>query len=360
MIDARKRNVRVKLHIHTVSSFSECIFTRMKALIIDLFPEPWLSQLRALPLEVDYFPGAERAHVLLLLQGADILILNSAIRVDREAIDAAPNLKMVIRAGIGMDHIDVDYLKEKGIRSENTIGANADSVGEQTVGMLLAMRHNIVLANREVKHFFWRREANRGHEVGGKTIGLIGYGHTGQAVARRLQGFRMNVLAYDKYLRDYGDEYVQQASMEDLYREAEILSLHVPLTEETRGMANDAFFDRFHRPITFLNLARGPITDLTALMRALDDGQVLQAALDVLPNEKLDQLSLQEKKQYQSLFARKEVIITPHIGGWSHESLHNINSRIIALVEEMLPVKAPTAAGTDPSDQEPKNPSGEK
>ena len=310
----------------------------MNVLIIDAFPEPWLSQIQALPVTVHYFPSADRQQALIFLREADILILNSKIRVDREAIDTAPNLKMVIRAGVGMDHIDVDYLAEKGIRAENTEGQNADAVGEQTVGMLLAMQHRIVIANEQVKRFFWRREANRGTEIGGKTIGIIGYGHTGQAVAKRLSGFGMTVLAYDKYRGNYSDQYAKEATMSDIFQQAEIVTLHVPLTAETRNMANDAFFDRFHHPITFLNLARGPITNLTALLRAMDDGQVLQAAIDVLPNEKFDTLTPEETRTYQSLFARKEVIVTPHIGGWSHESLNNINSRIVNLVREMLPV----------------------
>lgn len=307
----------------------------MQVLIIDKFPEPWLSRLRSLAVEVTYLPKADRAVAMALLPQTDILILNSKISVDKEAIDAAPILKMVIRAGIGMDHIDEGYLKEKGIRAVNTIGANADSVGEQTVGMLLALQHHLIAANHEVKNFFWRRESNRATEIGGKTIGLIGYGHTGQAVAKRLSGFGMNILAYDKYRENYSDERVKESSMEEIFREAEVVSFHIPLTDETRGMGNDAFFDKFRRPIVLLNLARGPIVDLTALLRALDDGQVLRAALDVLPKESLYQLTHEEKKTYESLFARKEVLVTPHIGGWSHESLNNINSRIIEFVEEL-------------------------
>lgn len=307
----------------------------MQVLIIDKFPEPWLTRLKALPVEVIYLPKADRAVAMVLLPQTDILILNSKIVVDKEAIDAAPNLKIVIRAGIGMDHIDQEYLKEKGIRAVNTIGANADSVGEHTIGMLLALQHHLISANHEVKNFFWRRESNRATEIGGKTIGLIGYGHTGQAVAKRLSGFGMKILAYDKYRENYSDDWVQEASMVDIFREAEIVSFHIPLTAETRGMGNDAFFDRFDHPIVLLNLARGPILDLTALLRALDDGQVLRAGIDVLPKENLYKLTGEEKKTYESLFARKEVLVTPHIGGWSHESLNNINSRIIEFVEEV-------------------------
>ena len=309
----------------------------MEVLIIDSYPDPWLSEMQALPVKVNYFPNADRELALALLATANILVLNSKIKVDREAIDHAPHLQMVIRAGVGMDHIDQEYLREKGIRAEFTAGANADSVGEQTVGMLLTLRHHLMSADREVRQFFWRRESNRGSEIGGKTIGIIGYGHTGQAVARRLSGFGMKVLAYDKYRKGFSDQYVKEATMEQIYQEATIITFHVPLTAETRRMANDAFFTRFRHPITLLNLARGPIVELPALLRAIDHGQVVAAALDVLPNEKLDTLSSEERIAYKNLFSRNEVLLSPHIGGWSHESLDNINRRILAYVEEMLP-----------------------
>ncbi len=328
--------------------FGSCFFLRyvlslrslylrvMEILIIDEYPDPWLSQLRAMPVHVHYFPKADRGQALSLLGTAQVLVLNSKIRVDREAIDLAPKLRLVIRAGVGMDHIDETYLAEKGIRAAFTAGANADSVGEQAVGMLLALRHRLLIADAEVRRFFWRRESNRGSEIGGKTIAIIGYGHTGQAVAKRLSGFGMKVLAYDKYRKDYGDAYADAATMDRIYREAEILSFHLPLTPETRNLANDSFLGRFDRPITLLNLARGPIVDLQALLRAMDKGEVVAAALDVLPNEKIDQWTPAERTMYQNLFDRKEVILTPHIGGWSHESLDNINRSILRMIEEEL------------------------
>ncbi len=308
----------------------------MQVLIIDSYPDPWLSDLKKLPVKVVYMPGASRVDILHRLAETDILVLNSQIRVDREAIDRAPRLKLVIRAGVGMDHIDEAYLAEKGAKALCTPGANADSVGEQAVGMLLALRHRLAIADREVRQFIWRREANRGREIGGKTMGIIGYGHTGQAVARKLSGFGMRLLAHDIYRTGFSDAFVQEADMEQIYQEAEIISFHVPLTPETRRWANDSFFDHFHHPITLLNLARGPIVDLAALLRALDQGKVVAAALDVLPNERLDVLSSEEHRLYQSLFARKEVMLSPHIGGWSHESLDNINRAIIRHIETHL------------------------
>ncbi len=308
----------------------------MKVTIIDVFPEAFVEALRALPIELRYEPEAQRAEILPWLANTEILILNSKIQVDREAVDAAPQLKLVIRAGVGMDHIDEAYLAERGVQVANTQGANADAVGEQSVGMLLALRHRLLRADGQVRQFRWEREANRGVELQGRTIGLIGYGHTGRAVARRLSGFRPQVLAYDQYLRGYGDLFAAQASLDQIFQSAEVLSLHIPLTSETREMVNAEFLARFRRPIYLLNLARGPIVHLPALLEALEAGRVLGAALDVLPNEKLDRLTRAEENLYQRLFERDDVILTPHIGGWTVESRENINQRILALVQQQL------------------------
>lgn len=306
-----------------------------KVLIIDSFPDNFLSAIKALPVEMVYIPKAPRSEVLAQLNDTEILILNSGINVDREAVDAAPVLKMAIRAGVGMDHFDLPYLEEKGIQALNTKGGNADAVGEHTIGMLLTLRHWILRSDQQMRQFQLIRESNRGTEIGGKTVGLIGYGFTGRAVARKLSGFGCRVLAYDKYLEDYGDQYAEQASLEDIYAQAEIVSLHIPLTEETHHWANTAFFSAFSQPIWFLNLARGPIAYLPDLLAALDSGQVVAAGLDVLEYEKkLKSLSPEQKAMHEDLFARDNVVLSAHIGGWTWESLSNINGKIVEYVEE--------------------------
>jgi D-3-phosphoglycerate dehydrogenase / 2-oxoglutarate reductase len=308
----------------------------MNVLIIDPFTDDFVQKLSRLPINLSYRPEIKGEEVPSLIAGQEILILNSKVRVDRELIDAAPALRLVIRAGVGMDHIDEAYLAEKGIEAKNTQGANADAVGEQTLGMLLALRQNLLRADRQVRQFQWQREANRGLELGGKTVALIGYGHTGRAVARKLSGFRCRVLAYDKYLSGYGEIFANQATMDEIFQYADVLSLHVPLTDETREMVNQEFLARFKRPIMLLNLARGPVVHLASLLEAMDEGRVSAAALDVLPNEKMDQLSESEQQLYERLFARENVILAPHIGGWTEESRQNINHRIIELVEKQL------------------------
>lgn len=308
----------------------------MHVLVIDEFPADFLEKLQQMPVSVQYMAANTPEEVLESLPPCEVLILNSKIRVDQAAVDRAPGLKLVVRAGIGMDHIDVPYLESKGIAVRNTMGANADSVGEQTIGMLLALRHNLHRTDPQVKRFAWIREENRATEITGKTVGIIGYGNTGHAVGRRLAGFRCRVLAYDKYKSGFGHDHVEESTLETLFEEADILSLHIPLTDETRNWVDDAFLARFRKPITLLNLARGPILDLGALIRALDTGRVVAAALDVLVNEKLDTLTELQRSQYENLFARDNLLLSPHIGGWSHESLRNINDKVLEHVKELL------------------------
>jgi D-3-phosphoglycerate dehydrogenase len=308
----------------------------MNVLIIDPFPDDFVQSLSSLPLTLSYQPEADREQVMAMIGDQHILILNSKVQVNAALVDAAPDLQLVIRAGVGMDHIDEPYLAKKGITVHNTQGANADAVGEQTVGMLLAMRQHLVRANQQVRQFQWLREPNRGVELGGRVVGLIGYGHTARAVARKLSGFRCRIFAYDKYLDGYGDIFAQQASLEAIFQHAEILSLHVPLTEETREWVNADLIGRFRHPIMLLNLARGPIVHLPSLLDALDSGQITAAALDVLPNEAFDRLSQAERALYERLFAQEQVLLSPHIGGWTEESRHNINQRIIELVSKQL------------------------
>ena len=235
-----------------------------------------------------------------------------------------------------MDHFDLPLLAAKGIYAFNTPGANAIPVAEQAVGMLLCLMHNIARADRQVHAWQWRREQNRGTELYGKTVGIIGYGNTGSAVARCLSGFGCRVLAYDKYKYGFGNGQVQEASLAEIQTNADILSLHIPLTEETDGWVDAAFLSRFAKPIWLLNLARGPIVPLAGLVDALASGQVIAAGLDVLENEKLPTLTPTQKAAMEELFQNERVIFTPHIGGWSHESLDRINDRIVEGIAEFL------------------------
>lgn len=304
----------------------------MKLLLIDPFSDSLLHALTAQGHQLNYLPDAEREEVEARIHLYDGLILNSKLRVDKILIDKAIRLRFVIRAGVGLDHFDVPYLEEKGIKALNTAGANADSVGEHTVGMLLALRHKLMQANAEVKRFEWRREANRGLEIKGKTVGIVGYGHTGTAVAKKLRGFECRILAYDKYKSGFGTDGVEEVGMQRIFEEADILSLHIPLTDETRAMIDGDYLAGFRKNITFLNLSRGEIVRTSELLKALETGKVNAAALDVLEQEKFDKLTESQRTIYQQLFDCPNVILSPHVGGWSVESKANIERAIVELV----------------------------
>lgn len=309
----------------------------MRLLIIDRFRPEFIERLGKLPVKLAYFPDADRKKVLEEIGEANILVLNSKVQVDREMIDRAKKLQLVVRAGVGTDHIDGAYLAEKGIRLQNCAGSNADAVAEQTVAMLLVIRNHLLRADQEVRQFIWRREENRGHELTGKTVGIIGYGNTGSQVAKRLSSFGCRILAYDKYKADFANDYTEEVELAQIFEEAEVLSLHVPLTAETRDWVDRDFLQKFNHPIYLLNLARGPIVKIADLLEALDSGKVIAAALDVLPKEKMHLLSDAEKTQYENLFSRPNVMFSPHIGGWTFESLDNIDEMIIDAVKALLP-----------------------
>lgn len=308
----------------------------MKILIIDHFHEDFLQMLNRVPAKVVYVPDIQRDGVKEELGDTDILIMASKVKVDEELVQYAPKLKLVLRGGVGMDHIDLELLKGKGIMAKNTAGGNANAVAEQTVCMMLMLLHHVGKADKEVRKFQWLREENRGMELKEKTVGIIGYGNTGSTLARRLSGFSCRIIAYDKYRSFYGSNLVEEVEFEQVIAESDIISLHVPLTEETHYWMNHDFFAKLPRPILLLNLARGPIVHLPSLLDALDSGIVTGAALDVLENEKMDKLTPAQRGWYENLFARENVVLTPHIGGWSIESRQNIHQMLFDHVNTFL------------------------
>ena len=301
----------------------------MNILVASNFPESFIQQLEELGFSVYYYPNLGEERLKELIAEVEVLLIRTFPEVQKELIDCGEKLKLVCRAGVGMDHVDQAYLQEKGIASFHTPGANADSVGEQTVGMMLSLLHHIPAAHTQVKSYQWEREPYRGRELQFKTVGLIGYGHTGKAVARRLKGFGCSLLAYDKYLSGFGDQEVAEVSLKELQDRADILSLHVPLTPETHQWVDSSFLSQFKHPIYLLNLSRGKVVHLPALLSGLEQGLVLGAGLDVLPNERLSNHTEEERDLYSKLFSQKNVILTPHVGGWTFESRENIQRAII-------------------------------
>jgi D-3-phosphoglycerate dehydrogenase len=223
-------------------------------------------------------------------------------------------------------------LREKGIAVLHAAEGNRDAVGEFTVAALLSLLRNIPKADNEVRKNIWDREGNRGEELMGKTVGLIGYGNMGKAFAKRLSGFACKILAYDKYKKSFADDFCKEADMEAVYAESDILSLHIPLTAETRMMVNLDYLKRFRKNIILLNTARGELVPLSDLEQALRMGKVRATALDVLENEKLSTLTPSQQQSFNYLTGNTNVIFTPHIAGWTFESHEKIN---VALVEKL-------------------------
>lgn len=265
------------------------------------------------------------------------LAIRSRFKITSDFLKDSVNIRFIARGGAGMENIDMSAANEKNIVCLSAPEGNRDAVGEHALGMLLMLMNNLRTADKEVREGQWNREKNRGFELQGKTIGIIGYGNMGSAFAQRLAGFDVKVLAHDKYITiNNAPAYVKQAEVNELFDECDVVSLHLPLTEETRYYASADFFASFKKPLWFVNTARGMNTDTTALVNALESGKVRGAALDVLEYESisfenLDKNAVPAPLQY--LFDSDKVVLSPHIGGWTYESHAKI---AMALVDKIL------------------------
>ncbi len=282
--------------------------------------------------QCDLYWDKSKEELLRLIPHYDGLVIRSKFKITREIIDRAPLLKCIARAGAGMENIDVVYAEAKGIHCLHAPEGNRDAVGEHTLAMLLSLFNNLNRTDREVRQGLWLREANRGIELGGKTVGIIGYGNMGSAFAQRLSGFNCRILVYDKYKSGFGSEKIKEVDPEVLYKEADIISLHTPLSDETRYLINDDFIHRFCKNIYIINTARGKSLNTADLVKNMKSGKVLGACLDVLEYEatsfeNIETSNLPEPLQY--LFQSDKVVLSPHIAGWTHESNVKI-ARILA------------------------------
>ena len=281
----------------------------------------------------DYRPDIQRDELLQIIGKYEGLIVRSKTNIDKALIEKAARLKFVARAGAGVDQIDVEVLQSGHIHLLNAPEGNRDALAEHAMGMLLCLLNKIHWADQQVRKGIWDREGNRGAELMGKTIGLIGYGHMGQAFARRLSGFGVQVLAYDKYRQNYGDAYARGASMEQIFEQTDMLSFHIPLTAETQYMVDVSYLNSFKRNIYLINTARGEIIKLEVLAKMLENGKLKGAVLDVLENEKLNRLTPSQQTAFNKIIQSDRVIFTPHVAGWTYESYEKINQVLVAKIK---------------------------
>lgn len=259
---------------------------------------------------------------------ADGIVIRSRFPMNETFLKHAPQLKFIARSGAGMENIDVPYCEGRGITLFNSPEGNRNAVAEHALGMLLALMNNFKKANNEVIKGIWDREGNRGIELDGKTVGIIGYGNNGKAFAKKLRGFDVNVIAYDKYKNSFGSDFVKECTLEAILDQADVISFHVPQNEETIYYANEAFFQKLVKPIFLLNLSRGKIVDAAALVDAMKHGKVIGAGLDVIEYEKTSFENFFEQNlpaPFQYLLQSDNVILTPHVGGWTNESYFKLS-----------------------------------
>ena len=291
----------------------------MKVLFIDTVNPLLIQTLESANILCDTAYSKSKEEISTIIHQYDGIIIRSKFEIDKSFIDIAKKLKFIARAGSGTENIDVEYAITKNISCLNAAEGNRQAVAEHALAMILGLINNINQANQEVKKGQWNRESNRGTEISGKKIGIIGFGNNGNAFANLLRGFDVTILAYDKYKTEYG----YKTDMETIYKEADFLSLHVPLTHETKYLVNDDFISKFNKPFYLINTSRGKCVDTKALAKSLENKKILGACLDVLEQEKMsfEKLATQNNtKDLTYLLKAKNVILTPHIAGWTKES----------------------------------------
>lgn len=300
-----------------------------KVLFLDTVHGILADRLTAAGFICEYEYEADRNEVIARIDEYTGLIIRSRIKIDAEVIDAARNLKWIARSGSGLENIDVRYAEKKNIRVINSPEGNSDAVGEHAIGMLLMMLNNLKQADADVRNGRWNREKNRGYEIAGKTVGIIGYGVMGSSLARKLSGFDCRIFAYDKYKSSFGNNHVQEVSLQKLQEEADIVSIHLPLNAETDYYVDKNFISKFKKKIYFINTSRGRQVRLSDLLDALESGKIMGACLDVLEFEKASLENLEADSDsgvLKRLFECEKVILSPHVAGWTEESYFKLSN----------------------------------
>ena len=307
-----------------------------KVLITDVSTSLLQEGLKNLGFEVINMPEIDQAYVEDHIHEYEGIIVRSKITLFEETLQKAKKLKFIGRPGSGLDLIDLEYCRENDIVVCRSATSNSNAVAEHTLGMLLAWMNNLVKANNEVKNMVWHREANRGFEIMGKTIGIIGFGNTGSRFAKKLQGFGVTVLAYDRYKEGFAKEYpyVKESNLEEICAKADIVSFHLPLNKETKYYLNTDLIEAFVKPLLVINTSRGPIINTRDLIKGLDKGKIRGACLDVLEHEKPEEYTELERNMYENLFSREEILLSPHVAGWSAKSKIQMESFLLDEIEK--------------------------
>ena len=307
-----------------------------RVLITDDVHESLLIDLHKLGFEVDYLPTISLLDTKSSIHDYHGVIINSKIKVDIDFLEKAQKLKFIARLGSGLDIIDLEAAKLKAVQVINSPGGNANAVGEHALGMLLCLANNIHISDAEVRKFKWRREKNRGFELAHKRIGIVGFGHTGTQFAKKMSGFELQIFAYDKYKQDYVQEFdhVREVDYKSIFA-CDIISFHLPLTAETHYFCDRDFLNRCKKGVIIINTSRGHVVNIKDLVDGLDTGQVGGACLDVFENENVGSFSNDELSVYNRLYQMDQVVLTPHIAGWTHESKEKIAKIIVEKIERL-------------------------
>ncbi len=307
-----------------------------KVLITDYVHPNLVEGLQKLGYVVEYdrhFPPEQLHEILPELYG---IVINTKSRMNAERIALGKNLEFIARLGSGLDIIDLEAAESRGIKVINTPEGNCDAVAEHAIGMLLCLTNNIIRSDRQVRSSTWSRESNRGMEIQGKKLGIVGMGNTGRALARKLSCWGLGMMYYDPYVYDLPSSYrnVQKVDFDYLVSNADIISFHVQLTDETRYMADSNFFQNCKNSMILINTSRGAVVDTNSLVDALESKQLSGACLDVFENEKTETFQDDEKLLYDRLYQMENTVLSPHVAGWTHESLLRISEVMLAKLRD--------------------------